>query len=213
VFDSVEDVAGGRPSRAPKAAEGPAPVRQLRPGRDAIVAAARQLFSARGYEGTPLRAVSDALGLTKAAVYYHFQAKDDLLVAIVEPVVGRLEDLVHVHEQAGMPSLDANRAFLSDYVEVLIGAPEVTGLLLRDPSVADHPLGRRFAALHLRMRARLGAGPTLASGIRAAAALRAVELAVVDFPEADHRQLGATAVGVALAVLDPGDADWASQTP
>lgn len=178
-------------------------MRQVRPGRQAIVDAARRLFFTRGYEGTPLRAVSDSLGLTKAAVYYHFPAKDDLLVAIVDPVLARLEALVGGHEQAGVPAGDRSREFLSGYVDLLLEAPEVIGLLLRDPAVADHPLGRRFAALHLRMRALLGAGPTLASGIRAAAALRAVELAVVDFPDADQRQVGATAVEVALAVVTP----------
>ena len=46
---------------------------------DAIIEAALQLFLERGYDNTPLSAVAERLGLTKAGVYHHFATKEDLL--------------------------------------------------------------------------------------------------------------------------------------
>jgi hypothetical protein len=53
--------------------------------RARILDAARTLFAERGYAGTSMRDLADALGMTKAALYYHFpelmadpSAKSDL---------------------------------------------------------------------------------------------------------------------------------------
>ena len=40
--------------------------------REQIRRLALQLFAERGYDGTSLREIADRLGITKAAVYYHF---------------------------------------------------------------------------------------------------------------------------------------------
>ncbi len=54
--------------------------------RDRILDVARELFSEQGYEKTSLREIADRLGFTKAALYYHFQSKEQLLFALVEPM-------------------------------------------------------------------------------------------------------------------------------
>lgn len=43
---------------------------------------ALDLFTEQGYEKTSLREVADALGFTKAALYYHFEKKEDILLAL-----------------------------------------------------------------------------------------------------------------------------------
>jgi AcrR family transcriptional regulator len=172
-----------------------------RPGRQRMIDTARGLFCVGGYGGTPLRAVSDALGVTKAALYYHFKAKEDLLAAIVSPLLGRIDELVGPAGRR-LDSEAARRAFLGRYVDELSDAAEVTALLLRDPAVADHALGRRFAAQRARMTAMLGGDESLAAGIRTSTALRALELAVVDFGDADPAQVRATALRIAVAVLE-----------
>jgi AcrR family transcriptional regulator len=43
---------------------------------------ALDLFIAQGYDGTSLREIAARLGFTKAALYYHFTSKDDILMAL-----------------------------------------------------------------------------------------------------------------------------------
>src|SRR3954447_26224150 len=62
--------------------------------RAEILAVAAELFTEKGYEGTSLREIADRLGITKAALYYHFRSKDDMLRALVEPMMGVLAALV-----------------------------------------------------------------------------------------------------------------------
>jgi AcrR family transcriptional regulator len=50
--------------------------------RERILDAALDLFIAQGFDGTSLRQIAEALGVTKAALYYHFESKDDILMAL-----------------------------------------------------------------------------------------------------------------------------------
>jgi len=43
------------------------------------MAAAFRVFASRGYRATRLEEVAEEAGLTKGAIYYHFQSKEDLL--------------------------------------------------------------------------------------------------------------------------------------
>jgi AcrR family transcriptional regulator len=50
--------------------------------RERILDVALDLFVEQGYEGTSLREIAEVMGFTKAALYYHFASKDDLLLAL-----------------------------------------------------------------------------------------------------------------------------------
>ncbi len=52
--------------------------------RDQIVGAAAELFVNNGYSATSVRQISDAVGVTEAAIYYHFKDKRALLQEVVE---------------------------------------------------------------------------------------------------------------------------------
>ena len=43
---------------------------------------ALDLFIEKGFDGTSLREIAEQLGFTKAALYYHFASKDDILMAL-----------------------------------------------------------------------------------------------------------------------------------
>jgi len=47
--------------------------------RGRILEAARRRFADQGYEATSLREIAEDLGVTKAALYYHFPSKVDIL--------------------------------------------------------------------------------------------------------------------------------------
>jgi AcrR family transcriptional regulator len=76
--------------------------------RERILAVAGELFTEHGYDATSLREIADRLGFTKAALYYHFQSKDQIMEALLEPmqaIVGefmaRLEAADGVEEWGG----------------------------------------------------------------------------------------------------------------
>ena len=50
--------------------------------RERILDVALDLFTEQGYDGTSLRQIAEQLGVTKAALYYHFESKEDILRAL-----------------------------------------------------------------------------------------------------------------------------------
>lgn len=62
--------------------------------RQQILETAQRLFTEHGYDATSLQMIADELGLTKAAVYYHFRAKVDIRHEIFRPRVERLKTLL-----------------------------------------------------------------------------------------------------------------------
>jgi AcrR family transcriptional regulator len=50
--------------------------------RQRILDVALDLFIEQGFDGTSLRQIAEQLGVTKAALYYHFESKEDILMAL-----------------------------------------------------------------------------------------------------------------------------------
>jgi AcrR family transcriptional regulator len=55
---------------------------------------ALQLFAEQGYEKTSLREIAEQLGVTKAALYYYFKSKEDIVRSLVEDYVAELDALI-----------------------------------------------------------------------------------------------------------------------
>ena len=53
-----------------------------RPTRERILDVALDLFVEKGYDKTSLREIAEVMGFTKAALYYHFASKEDILFAL-----------------------------------------------------------------------------------------------------------------------------------
>ena len=105
--------------------------------RARILKAALELFAEHGFAGTSTREISERLGFTKAALYYHFRTKDDLLIAIVSPVLDELGQLVS--NAAPGSSAAVRRAVLADYIDLIASNDLLSRVLMQDPSVAHHP--------------------------------------------------------------------------
>ncbi|MFC7583086.1 TetR/AcrR family transcriptional regulator [Nonomuraea antimicrobica] len=65
---------------------------------------ARELFAEQGVQNTSLRQISERLGITKPALYYHFSSRDDLVRSIVRPMVDDLERFVDERGPGGDPA-------------------------------------------------------------------------------------------------------------
>src|SRR5499427_316500 len=53
-----------------------------------------ELFSEHGYEGTSLREIAEHLGVIKAALYYHFKSKEDIILSLVEDYQAQMDALI-----------------------------------------------------------------------------------------------------------------------
>jgi AcrR family transcriptional regulator len=62
--------------------------------RTRIQLVALDLFTENGYEATSLREIAERLGVTKAALYYHFRTKDDIIASLVQDRIARVEELI-----------------------------------------------------------------------------------------------------------------------
>ena len=105
--------------------------------RDALVAAARRLFGARGYANVGTEEIVQAAGVTRGALYHHFRDKGELMEAVFEQVeaelLGRLTGTVTaVAADDPLSALSAG----ADALLEAAGEPEVNRIVLVDaPSV------------------------------------------------------------------------------
>lgn len=113
-----------------------------------VLEAALDLFATRGFDGTSLQEIADRLGVTKAAVYYHFRTKDELLLAMVRPA---LDELIRLVDASGArESRNRGRSIeVAGYVDYLLRHRRLAGYLVRDAAAMSRP-----AVLELTTRLR-----------------------------------------------------------
>jgi len=59
-----------------------------------ILSTAKSLFIQQGYHGLAMRQISESLGVSKAALYYHFKDKEKLFLAILEAYLDEMEKAI-----------------------------------------------------------------------------------------------------------------------
>jgi AcrR family transcriptional regulator len=62
--------------------------------RAEVLAEATGLFVAHGYHGLSIRQIAEAVGVTKAALYYHFEDKEALFLAILGTYLEKVEEMI-----------------------------------------------------------------------------------------------------------------------
>lgn len=81
----------------------PARAAAARRTREALVDAATELFAEQGLSGPSLDAICAHAGFTRGAFYVHFKAREDLIVAVVEKIMGGFIDAIVAGGDAGAP--------------------------------------------------------------------------------------------------------------
>lgn len=102
--------------------------------RTRLIDAAIELFGRHSFAGTSLQMIADELGFTKAAIYYHFRTREQLLTAVVEPIFRQLETVVDAAETLRSVSARAD-AMLCGYAEIAVRHRALVSVLGGDPSV------------------------------------------------------------------------------
>lgn len=104
--------------------------------RSRMLVVAMDLFSQNGFAGTSLQMIADELNLTKAAIYYHFRTRDDLLLALMQPMFIEIGRVVSAAERKRGARARAE-AMLNGYADVVSRNRRLTAVTVFDPSVAS----------------------------------------------------------------------------
>jgi len=106
---------------------------------------ATRLFAERGFAGTSLQDIADALGITRPALYYYVKSKEELLAKLVTEVTqGPLDDLQRI---AGDPADAVEK--LRGMARVIVGRranhPDRFRLLFRSEAELPEELTAAYA--------------------------------------------------------------------
>jgi len=156
--------------------------------RARIQQVALEMFAEQGYERTSLREIAERLGVTKAALYYHFKSKEDIVASFTEDYFDRLDALIAWGNDQP-PGRRTASEVLDRYVTIVMDSGEVFRFMQRNQAtLRDTEHGKyRFTQFRPRLNALVdiltGPGAPPRSRIRAAAALFAANTSCMFFTE------------------------------
>ena len=65
-----------------------------------ILAAARSVFLAHGFRDTSMQMIAQEVGISAPGLYKHFESKEAIFSALVEPLIKGMREIMHLTEQA-----------------------------------------------------------------------------------------------------------------
>ena len=84
--------------------------------KEKITEEALTLFAQKGYKGTSVKNIADAVGIKDASLYNHFKSKQEIFNSIVELVLTHISSL---SKTLGMPQYDKQYTTASSFYEKL----------------------------------------------------------------------------------------------
>jgi len=109
--------------------------------RTEILRVALELFTERGFEGTSIRDIAEALGVTKSSLYYHFASKEAIIRAVLDSRHDEIDELLAWVDQQP-PGPDLLRRTALRWVEST-GHERVQGMRFAH---ANRPIMQKLAA-------------------------------------------------------------------
>ncbi|KUI01642.1 TetR/AcrR family transcriptional regulator [Mycobacterium sp. IS-3022] len=145
-----------------------------------VLDAALKLIAEHGVSGTSLQMIADELGVTKAAVYRQFKTKDEMVIAITEREMSRLEDALEAAEAEGHGPR-AREVLLDRMIDQAITRRGVVSVLQFDPVIirlqAEYEPFQRF--IERLYAALLGTEAGVEARLHAAILSSAISVAVM----------------------------------
>ncbi len=119
--------------------------------RQRIQDVAVELFAEQGYEKTSLREIAERLDVTKAALYYHFKTKEDILISLFDDLARPMDELIEWGR--GQPHiLDTKQELLRRYsVALTEAAPLFRFMQENQATMRELSIGESFKARMLKM--------------------------------------------------------------
>jgi len=171
---------------------------------------ALELFARQGFEKTSLREIAERLELTKAALYYHFPSKNDLVRSLVDPLGREMDALLAAHgdEPEGAPGGRAAhaRALLGDYFDICVRHSTLLVAVLDDlGTLADIGLVDAVVAWRRRLdRLLVGPGGGVPARMGAVIALGGLQDVSVMLSAEEAVAYREQALDIGMAALESG---------
>jgi AcrR family transcriptional regulator len=174
---------------------------------------ALELFAEQGYEKTSLREIAERLGVTKAALYYYFKSKEDIVRSLVEDYYTQLDELIAWART--QPRDAATRAeIVSRYLDIVMNGTQVFRMLHQNQAAVSGLAAakERGELFRERMDALVDVltepDTSLRARVRATSCLVSMSLGFMNF---EHRasspaELRAALLDVALELVDAAPA-------
>ena len=163
-------------------------------------------FRVGGFVGTSIADLAGDLGVSKAAIYYHYRSKDALLHHLIDPLLDAIDACIQDDPNPAASARNA-RQLLDAYLAVLIAHREVVPLVTTDVAVLNHPaIGPRLRAQNQHLQSLLSTPDTsVPARLRAEAAVGAIRRPVIAEPQVDltspaHQRI---LIDAAVAALQP----------
>ena len=209
----------GHPAEEPQAeepragghhAEGHGPPHEVRARSDTrarIQQVALELFAEQGYDKTSLREIAERLDVTKAALYYHFKSKEDIVRSLVEDYFGQIDALIAwAKTQPRTP--ETRDEILGRYVRIVADGSDVFRMLHHNQAALNSlsSAKQRGDLFRERMTGLIDAltepQASLRERLRAAMTLGGVSVGWMFFVDQveDRSELGAAVLGIASDV-------------
>jgi AcrR family transcriptional regulator len=184
--------------------------------RTRIQAVALELFTEQGYDQTSLREIAERLGVTKAALYYHFKTKDDIITSVFDDRLASLEALLEwARGQERTPAF--RRELLTRYAQEIHKsqqAPFMRFFERNQTMIHKMKAGLRMREMVLKLHEVLTApGAPINVQIKNSLAIFALQSSwfIVRSPEVTEQERYEAALTVALDLLEQGERE--SVTP
>ncbi len=120
--------------------------------RDQILKIAGELLAKRGYWGVSMQDIADSLGITKAALYYHFPSKQALTRALLEQTY---EEFFSALEEAGKKTSNPAATLLASvdaYITFALKKPQINFLLFTETEELDEGLRAYLESVHREVK-------------------------------------------------------------
>jgi len=175
---------------------------------------ALELFAEQGYEKTSLREIAERLGVTKAALYYYFRSKEDIVASLVEDYVAELDELID-WAKSQPRSAETRTAIVSKYLDIVANGSAVFRMLHQNQAAVSGlatTAKERSQLFRERMDTLIdllseGAAEPLRARIRAAACIMSLSFCWMHYqdsiPNADELRAAVLDVGLELADASP----------
>jgi AcrR family transcriptional regulator len=109
--------------------------------------AALGLFAEHGVSATSYQMIADTVGVTKGAIYHQFKTKDEMIIAVAELELGRLEDALEAAESLDCRD-EAREFLLNRVIDHAVDHRRAANTLQFDPVLvrllSDHEPFQRF---------------------------------------------------------------------
>jgi AcrR family transcriptional regulator len=105
-----------------------------------IIQAAAQIFRQKGYHGTSMQDIADAVHLQKASLYHHVTGKQDILVTILDQALDLLIDDMEKVATSKLSPQEKVRSAMRTYVSQLTGDLDLATVLLMEHRSLDEEL-------------------------------------------------------------------------